>query len=149
MDESFYPTFYDGYSYLSMLVKGVPSVSIDGLLLKRYDSIASTLGYFFPLIHRNNDLERWQNGCVNIIVIAWLLYWNSAAGNRIKSQENLSSRPGSVHARSPGMAGMGDEGGEDVPPPREPTPMPTQTTFIQAIDFLLEVKAMPVSLYLK
>lgn len=62
-------------------------------------------------------------------------------GNRVKSNDNLASRPGSVH--NPG-AGEEDQEGES-PPPREPTPVPSQTIYMQAIDFLLEVKALPVS----
>ena len=33
---------------------------------------------------------------------------------------------------------------EDAVPPREPTPVPSQSIFMQVVDFLLEVKAMPV-----
>lgn len=50
---------------------------------------------------------------------------------------------GSVHARSPGNAAGGAGEGEEEVPPREPTPQPTQTPFMQILDFLLEAKAMP------
>ncbi|ELU15780.1 hypothetical protein CAPTEDRAFT_154432 [Capitella teleta] len=41
------------------------------------------------------------------------------------------------------VAGRTKSGSCEVEPPREPTPVPSQTIFMQIIDFLLEVKAMP------
>lgn len=71
---------------------------------------------------------------------------------KIRSGDN-ASRPNS-RTRSPSMAQPSvpaptndTEGHEDVPPPREPTPVPEQTIFMQVVDFLLEYKAMPVSTY--
>jgi len=65
----------------------------------------------------------------------------SAVGSRMKSQENIS-RPGS-QLRSPGVVGVGGVEGEgEEAPPRDPTPVPAQTPFMQAMDFLLETKAM-------
>jgi hypothetical protein len=40
-----------------------------------------------------------------------------------------------------------EEASEETPP-REPTPVPTSSIYMQAIDWLLEVKAVPVSLLL-
>ena len=62
-------------------------------------------------------------------------------GNRVRSNDNLASRPGSVH----NPAGGEDDAEGECAPPREATPVPSQTIYMQAIDFLLEVKALPVS----
>ena len=53
-----------------------------------------------------------------------------------------SHRPKSgVHAAPP----VAEEGLEEMVTPRDPTPVPEQTIFMQTMDFLLEVKATPVS----
>lgn len=55
------------------------------------------------------------------------------------------SRPGSEYKRG---SQRGTPQPEELPeeqPPREPTPVPTTTIYMQAIDWLLEVKAVPVS----
>ena len=65
-------------------------------------------------------------------------------GNIKKSTENLASRPGSVRAKSPSVV-------PDIPeePPasrQDLVAVPSQTIFMQTVEFLLEVKAMPVSI---
>ena len=61
------------------------------------------------------------------------------------------SRTGSGHTRSPFGAGgsqvhpPAEDVSEEVLPPREPTPVPTTSIYMQVVEFLLEVKAMPVS----
>lgn len=67
------------------------------------------------------------------------------AGNTKRSTENLASRPGSVvRARSP-VAPAQDTQDETASSQQELVAVPSQTIFIQTVDFLLEVKAMPVS----
>ena len=66
---------------------------------------------------------------------------------RQKSESNLS-RPSSQYRRdSVRGTPQPEESSEDIPP-REPTPVPTASIFMQAIDWLLEVKAVPVSKHL-
>ena len=63
---------------------------------------------------------------------------------RNKSDSNLS-RPSSEYRRgSQRGTPQPEDSSEDIPP-REPTPVPTASVFMQAIDWLLEVKAVPVS----
>ena len=63
---------------------------------------------------------------------------------RQKSESNLS-RPSSQYRRDSARGTpQPEESSEDIPP-REPTPVPTASIFMQAIDWLLEVKAVPVS----
>ena len=61
-----------------------------------------------------------------------------------KSTENLASRPGSVRARSPGAAGPDTQEEPTSCSRQELVAVPSQTIFMQAVEFLLEVKAMPV-----
>ncbi|CAH1791968.1 unnamed protein product, partial [Owenia fusiformis] len=61
-----------------------------------------------------------------------------------KSMESVASmRPGSQTRGSQRGTPMPEPEEIDEPPPREPTPVPTSTVFMQAIEWLLEVKAMP------
>ena len=63
------------------------------------------------------------------------------AGRARSSAENMS-RPGSTHTRSP-VAAVPEES-EEVTVARDPTPLQPASIFIQAVDWLLDVKAMPV-----
>ena len=66
---------------------------------------------------------------------------------RNKSDSNLS-RPSSEYRRgSQRGTPQPEDSSEDIPP-REPTPVPTASVFMQAIDWLLEVKAVPVSRFI-
>ena len=64
-------------------------------------------------------------------------------GNLKKSTENLASRPGSVRAKSP--SGVPDIPEEPPASRQDLFAVPSQTIFMQTVEFLLEVKAMPVS----
>ena len=66
-------------------------------------------------------------------------------GNLKKSTENLASRPGSVRAKSP--SGVPDIPEEPPASRQDLVAVPSQTIFMQTVEFLLEVKAMPVSIY--
>ncbi|KAL4238526.1 Cilia- and flagella-associated protein 70 [Mactra antiquata] len=61
---------------------------------------------------------------------------------RNKSDSNLS-RPGSEYRRGSARATPQMEEASEEIPPREPTPVPTSSIYMQAIDWLLEVKAVP------
>ncbi|WAR19559.1 CFA70-like protein, partial [Mya arenaria] len=65
----------------------------------------------------------------------------SSAG-RNKSDSNLS-RPGSEYKRGSQRGTPQPEETTEEQPPREPTPVPTSTIYMQAIEWLLEVKAVP------
>ena len=65
----------------------------------------------------------------------------AVAGRARSSAENMS-RPGSTHTRSP-VAAVPEES-EEVTVARDPTPLQPASIFIQAVDWLLDVKAMPV-----
>ncbi|XP_060604495.1 cilia- and flagella-associated protein 70-like isoform X22 [Ruditapes philippinarum] len=65
----------------------------------------------------------------------------SSAG-RNKSDSNLS-RPSSEYRRGSARGTPQLEEASEETPPREPTPVPTSSIYMQAIDWLLEVKAVP------
>lgn len=73
------------------------------------------------------------------------LYLNTG---RNKSDSNVS-RPGSEYRRGSARGTPLMEDTSEEPPPREPTPVPTSSIYMQAIDWLLEVKAVPVRTTLK
>ncbi|XP_060604488.1 cilia- and flagella-associated protein 70-like isoform X15 [Ruditapes philippinarum] len=61
---------------------------------------------------------------------------------RNKSDSNLS-RPSSEYRRGSARGTPQLEEASEETPPREPTPVPTSSIYMQAIDWLLEVKAVP------
>ncbi|KAK3092740.1 hypothetical protein FSP39_006770 [Pinctada imbricata] len=63
--------------------------------------------------------------------------------NKMKSESSVS-RPGS-HVRIGSQRGTPNPAEESTeePPPREPTPVPRASIYMQAIDWLIEVKAIP------
>ncbi|XP_053401426.1 cilia- and flagella-associated protein 70-like isoform X42 [Mercenaria mercenaria] len=61
---------------------------------------------------------------------------------RNKSDSNLS-RPSSEYRRGSARGTPQMEEASEETPPREPTPVPTSSIYMQAIDWLLEVKAVP------
>lgn len=61
---------------------------------------------------------------------------------RNKSDSNLS-RPSSEYRRGSARGTPQMEEANEEIPPREPTPVPTSSIYMQAIDWLLEVKAVP------
>ena len=79
------------------------------------------------------------------------------SASQLKSKESMAgSRPSSQRARSSSItpadgatateaAAAVTNSQEEVAPPREPTPVPTNSIFMSVVEWLLEVKAMPVS----
>ncbi|XP_052768283.1 cilia- and flagella-associated protein 70-like isoform X5 [Mya arenaria] len=67
---------------------------------------------------------------------------NTSRTGRNKSDSNLS-RPGSEYKRGSQRGTPQPEETTEEQPPREPTPVPTSTIYMQAIEWLLEVKAVP------
>ncbi|XP_064621218.1 cilia- and flagella-associated protein 70-like isoform X2 [Lineus longissimus] len=65
-------------------------------------------------------------------------------GARTRSNDSVNSiRPGSKEKGTRSVSVTPQPEVEEEPAVREPTPVPTQSIFMQAVEFLLEVKAMP------
>lgn len=61
--------------------------------------------------------------------------------------ESMTSRPGSQYRMGSQRGTPQPEETMEEPPPREPTPIPRCSIYMQAIEWLLEVKAVPVNIH--
>lgn len=64
------------------------------------------------------------------------------SGSKMKT-ESMTSRPGSQYRMGSQRGTPQPEETTEEPPPREPTPIPRCSIYMQAIEWLLEVKAVP------
>lgn len=86
-----------------------------------------------------------MNGAIQMVKHVVIHTFLRLEGSKLKSDSSMS-RPGSqVKLGSQRGTPQPADDTQEEPPPREPTPIPRSSVYMQAIDWLLEVKAVPVS----